>query len=233
MKRAVFLLLLWARCAGAATVTGNVVLTNEDGTVAKKVDHSGVVVWMEPVGGAPLPPPSPRMATMDQRNSMFAPHVLAIQVGTAVDFPNSDPILHNAYSNYDGQVFDLHLYEPKTTRRVVFGRNGIVRVFCNVHADMSATIAVLPTPYFAVTGVDGRFQIQAPAGSYRLQVWQERGQPESLARLEQRITVGAQDLKLPEIQIRQGAAQLDHKNKYGQEYFSAPNAHVFYPGGRR
>ena len=125
---------------------------------------------------------------------MFNPHVLPVQVGTAVDFPNSDPIFHNAFSNYEGQVFDLQLYAPKTTRRVVFRRPGIVHVFCNVHEGMSAVIAVLPTPYFALTGADGRFQIQVPPGAYKLQVWNEHGQPESLSRLEQRITVGSDDV---------------------------------------
>src|SRR5437867_614611 len=80
--------------------------------------------------------------------------------------------------------------------------------------------AVLPTPYFALTGADGRFQIQVPPGAYKLEVWNEHGQPESLSRLEQRITVGSDDVKLPEIQIRQGLAQSSHSNKYGQPYFS-------------
>ena len=233
MRRGIILLLLWAHCAVAANVTGNVVLINSDGTTAKKPNNSGVVVWLEPLGAVASPSASsPKTVTMDQRNSTFMPHVLAVQAGTPVDFPNSDPIFHNAYSTYDGQVFDLHLYAPRTSRRVVFRRSGIVRVFCNVHEDMSAVISVLPTPYFMVTGADGRFQIQAPAGSYRFQVWQEGGQPDSLARLEQRITVGSEDQRLPEIQIRQGGAQASHKDKYGQQYFSAPDAHIYYPGGR-
>ncbi len=233
MKRGIILFILWARCAVAENVTGNVVLTNSDGTTPKKSDNSGVVVWLEPLGAAPSPSASsPKTVTMDQRNRAFIPHLLAVEAGTAVDFANSDPIFHNAYSNYDGQVFDLHLYAPGTSRRVVFRRPGIVRMFCNIHEDMNAVIVVMATPYFAVTGADGRFQIQAPAGSYRFQVWHERVQPDSLARLEQQITLGPVDLKLPEIQIRQGGTQAAHKDKYGQQYFSAPDAHIYYPGGR-
>ena len=232
MKRAIIFLSLWAQCAAAATVSGNAVLVNADGTLAKKSDTAGAVVWLEPVGTAASPVPSDKAATMDQRNQTFVPHVLAVQAGTAVDFPNSDPIFHNAFSNYEGQVFDLQLYAPKSSRRVVFRRTGIVHVFCNVHESMSAVIAVVPTPYFAVTGADGHFQIQAPPGSYKLQVWHERGQAESLSRLEQRVTVGPTDTKLPDIQIRQGVSQSSHANKYGQPYFSAPDAHVYYPGGR-
>ncbi len=232
MKGAGILFLLWVPCAAAATVTGNVVLVNGEGTTVKMSDNAGVVVWLEPIGAAPVSATAGKTTTMDQRNQTFLPHVLAVQVGTAVDFPNSDPIFHNAFSNYDGQVFDLQLYAPKTSRRVVFRRPGIVHIFCNVHQNMSAVIAVLPTPYFTVTGADGRFQIQAPAGDYRVQVWQERGQPESLRRAEQRITLASEDVRLPEIQIRWSAEQPPHNNKFGQPYFAAPDAHIYYPGGR-
>ena len=138
MKRGIILIVLWAHCA-AATVTGNVLLISSDGTPAKKPGNSGVVVWLEPLEAAPpRSPSSAQTVTMDQRNKTFMPHLLAVEVGTAVDFPNSDPIFHNAYSNYNGQVFDLHLYAPGTSRRVVFRRPGIVRMFCNIHEDMSA-----------------------------------------------------------------------------------------------
>jgi plastocyanin len=231
MKSGVILFLLWVPCAAAATVSGNAVWVNADGTVVKLSDNAGVVVWLDPVGTA-APSGSGKSVTMDQRNQTFLPHVLAVQVGTAVDFPNSDPIFHNAFSNYEGQVFDLQLYAPKTSRRVVFRRPGMVHVFCNVHENMSAVIAVLPTPYFTVTGADGRFEIQAPAGNYRVQIWTERGQPESLTRAEQRITLASQDVRLPVFQIRRNADPQQHNNKYGLPYFSTPDSHTYYPGGR-
>ena len=53
---------------------------------------------------------------MIQKNKTFSPHVLAITMGTIVDFPNYDPIFHNAFSNYDGQIFDIGLYPPGTSR---------------------------------------------------------------------------------------------------------------------
>ena len=168
-------LAMWGPSVLAATVTGNVALVGTDGHAPKKRDSSGVVVWLEPVGGAPrLAPAQPKQATMEQRNKAFVPHVLAVELGTAVDFPNYDPMDHNAFSNYDAQVFDVHLYAPQESRRVVFRRPGIVRVFCNVHETMSAVIAVLQTPYFAVSNAAGRFEIQAPAGEYTLRFWDER-----------------------------------------------------------
>ena len=228
-------LALWCASALAATVTGNVVLLGPDGHAPKKPDYSGVVVWLEPVGTAARPAPvPPKPATMEQRNKAFGPHVLAIEIGTAVDFPNHDPMDHNAFSNFDGQVFDVHLYAPQTSRRVVFRRPGIVRVFCNIHETMSAVIAVLPTPYFAVSNAAGRFEMRAPAGEYMLRFWDERSQPDAVARLVQRLTVGEQSVALPEAQISASDQPLiPHTNKYGREYPQRPEDRVFYPGARR
>lgn len=217
--------------APAATVSGSVVLINSDGRQPKKPDHSGVVVWLEPVVGAPRPVPSPpKQATMLQRNRTFIPHVLAVEVGTAVDFPNDDPIFHNTFSNYAGQVFDVQLYAPQTSRRVVFRRPGMVHIFCNIHEEMSAVIAVLTTPYFAVTGPDGRFQIPAPAGEYRLQFWHERGQPDVVAKLERRLM---EDAVLPETRIVVSPGVPPHTNKYGHAYARRGAEYIFYPGARR
>ena len=218
-----------------ATLTGSVALVGSGERAGKKNrDYSGVVVWLEPTDPQRLPPPrSFQRAIMAQRNKTFIPHVLAVEVGTAVDFPNFDPIFHNAFSNYDGQVFDVHLYAPQTSRRVAFRRPGMVRVFCNIHATMSAVVAVLPTPYFAVTDAAGRFQIHAPEGKYRFQVWHERSDPETLSKLERLITLGSRELVLAEIKIsEQGYLAVPHKNKFGRDYPPAPGDHVFYPAGR-
>ncbi len=224
---------LLAGSALAATVTGNIVLVQPGGKKAR--DNSGVVVWLEPVNGAARRAPASGLrAAMTQKNKSFIPHVLAVEVGTAVDFPNADPIFHNAFSNYDGQVFDVQLYAPKTSRRVVFRRPGMVRLFCNIHDTMSAVIAVLPTPYFTVTAADGRFQIHAPAGAYRLQVWHERAQTERLQTLERPLTLGDSNTSLPEIPIsEEGYVAVPHKNKYGHDYRPPPPDTVFYPGGHR
>jgi plastocyanin len=220
--------------ARAATIAGTVVLVG-DARAAKRPDHGGVVVWLEPVGGAPRPTAgAPKPMSMEQRNQTFVPHVLAIEVGTAVEFPNQDPIFHNAFSNYSGQVFDVQLYAPQTSRRVVFRRPGMVQVFCNIHESMSAVIAVLPTPYFVVTGPDGRFAIQAPPGEYRLQVWHERTPPDTLLKAARALTVTAQDMVIPELHLTVSSEPvLPHKNKYGHDYAPRPPEHVFYPGARR
>src|SRR5204863_367127 len=110
----------------------------------RKENYSGVVVWLDPQVAMP---PAPGQARMLQKDKTFIPHVLPITVGTTVDFPNADPIFHNAFSNYNGQLFDIGLYAPGSSRSVRFKSAGIVRVFCNIHANMSAVIVVLATPY--------------------------------------------------------------------------------------
>ena len=120
-------------------------------------------------------PPAVRRARMDQRNRTFIPHVMAVQLGTRVDFPNNDTVFHNVFSFREGKRFDLGLYPVGTTRPVYFDRPGLVRIFCNIHSNMSAFIWVLENPYFAVTDQSGRFRItNVPAGERVVRVWHER-----------------------------------------------------------
>ena len=126
----------------------------------EKTSHlSDIVVWLEPLDPVGVPErPFPR-AQMLQKDKMFHPHVLPIVAGTAVDFPNADPIFHNAFSNYDGQLFDVALYPPGSSRAVVFRKPGVARVFCNIHPSMSAIILVLRSPYFARVNADRDYRI--------------------------------------------------------------------------
>lgn len=202
-------------------VTGHVVLVDShDRRVIRQQDRSGVVLWLTPLSALPVPAPSAKRAVMLQKNKMFHPHVLAIQTGMAVDFPNYDPIFHNAFSTYDGKIFDLGLYPPGTSRRVLFDRPGIVRVFCNIHESMSAIIAVLPTPWFAVSARSGEFLIRnPPPGEYLLHVFHERALPEVLERLQRRIVVAAGGAKLEPVRISEaGYLPAPRKNKYGLDY---------------
>src|ERR1700745_1307846 len=160
--------------SAAAAVRGRVTLIDTHEHAKGHLDASGVVVWLRTLNGDPDPLP-PHHVKMLQKSKKFAPHILAIDVGTTVDFPNVDPIFHSAFSNFDGQFFDLGLYPPGSTRSVQFKRPGIVRVFCNIHPTMSAAIVVLDSRYFGVTDKDGQFTLRAvPAGDYELRVFHER-----------------------------------------------------------
>jgi plastocyanin len=221
-----------APLSAAPLVAGTVQLTGSRAPqVQKGKDYSGVVVWLEGENVRPVP----RRADMLQKNKEFVPHVLAVAVGSPVAFPNLDPIFHNAFSSFSGQIFDVGLYAPGTSRTVVFRRSGVVRVFCNIHPAMSAVIAVVPTPHYAVSNKNGSFEIPDVApGDYQLRVFHDRATEETLEKLERRITVGEDKLILPPISVSEsGYIQLPHKNKYGKEYPAEGEDHVVYPGARR
>jgi hypothetical protein len=111
---------------------------------------------------------------MDQRNETFVPHVLAVTVGTTVDFPNNDLTFHNVFSLSKARRFDLGRYAAGRSKAVRFDRPGIVRVFCDIHSHMNAFILVFNHRFFAVTDDEGRYEIGAvPPGSYTLSAWYE------------------------------------------------------------
>lgn len=221
-SRACALALAIVSCSFAGTVTGRVELLSLH-DARKHPDNSGVVVWLEPLSSPTVIPAKAGRAQMVQKNKTFSPHVLAVSVGTVVDFPNFDPIFHNAFSNYNGQVFDIGLYPPGTTRSLAFRREGVVRVFCNIHPAMSAVIVVLRTPYFTTSAKNGSYAIDGvPPGSYRLHVFYERATEQTLTALTRAIDVsdaGADPLNL---QISEsGYLELPHKNKFGRDYPAA------------
>lgn len=219
--------------AQAASLTGTVELRDSRvDAVAKKKDFSGVVISLQKVGEAP-PALTTRHVTMLQKNKMFTPHVLAVSTGTTVDFPNADPIFHNAFSSYNGQVFDVGLYPPGTSRSVRFSRPGVVRVFCNIHSAMSAIILVTTAEYFTTTARDGSFQIDAPPGEYEVSVFHERATEQTLTALTRRITLGNEGQRVPAIAVSEAGYLLaPHMNKYGKEYPPAQDDQIFYPGVR-
>lgn len=213
-------------------VNGHVQLVfSSDPSVRKHQDYSGVVVWLEPLS-APLelPAKAPKVV-MVQKDKTFTPHVLPIMIGSTVDFPNYDPIFHNAFSNYNGQIFDIGLYPPGTTKAIVFRREGVVRVFCNIHPTMSAVIVVLKSPYFCVSNKSGDLQMTGvPAGSYRLHVFHERATEQTLEALTRTVEISDEHAQLPQISVSEsGYLQLPHPNKYGKDY--PPDAEPgSYPG---
>ena len=142
-------------------------------TVAGK-GISDAVIWLD-APSAPRPEHA-REAVLDQRNMNFFPHVLVVQVGTRVKFPNDDRVFHNVFSYHDGKRFDLGLYPVGAVKYVPFDQPGLSRIFCNIHSQMAAYVMVVDTPYFALSDGTGRFEIAGvPPGEYSSHAWRPGG----------------------------------------------------------
>lgn len=145
------------------------------GTIAVQVRDASssiedAVVYAIPDGR--VPPPARQTAIMDQKDRMFIPHVLAIQTGTAVQFPNSDDIRHHVYSFSPAKNFQLPLYKGNPASPVVFDKAGVVTLGCNIHDRMAAFIVIVDTPWFTITDGSGRGELRdLPDGRYTLHVW--------------------------------------------------------------
>ena len=136
--------------------------------------EANVVIWLE-APNAPATSPTQKVV-LDQRNVNFYPHVLAVRVGTSVEFPNNDRVFHNVFSFRDGKRFDLGLYPIGTVRRVAFDQPGLSRVFCNIHPNMAAYVMAVDSPYFGVSDDDGRFTLPSvPPGTYTYHAWRPGG----------------------------------------------------------
>jgi plastocyanin len=134
--------------------------------------HRRAVVYFETAPRGAFEDRDAARATLDQRNERFVPRVVAITVGSTVDFPNNDRTYHNVFSLSKTKRFDLGRYAAGHSKSVRFDRPGIVRVFCDIHSHMNAFILVFAHRYFSVTDPSGRYEIDGvPPGTYTLSAW--------------------------------------------------------------
>jgi hypothetical protein len=184
-------------------------------------DASKAVLWLTPVGVTVDPPqqkPS-QIPQLVQHNKMFEPSLLVVPVGGKVEFPNHDPFFHNVFSLFEGKRFDLGLYESGTTRFVQFDKPGISFIFCNIHAQMSAVVIALATPYYAISDTRGDLSIaDVPPGRYELQVFHSSVAPDTLHALTREVRVTSGTTTLGNLTLTETDVVLAHKNKYGRDY---------------
>jgi plastocyanin len=208
-KSVVVLSLAVAAPASAGTVRGRVEVIEKGGKRAS--DLADAVVWIE----GPKVKPRPSSATITMKGKAFEPRVAVVPVGGTVEFPNQDPVFHNVFSVSGENRFDLDLYKKPKSGAWVFQHPGLVRVYCNIHPQMSAYVLVRDNPFWARPSADGGFEIpDVPAGAWVLKAWHERAGEASQA------------VNVPEGGALDVALTLDgskwkrapHKNKFGKDY---------------
>jgi len=216
--------------AQEVTVTASVALTGQS-RASKGYGSGNVVIWLTPLEGTVVPASDPLASPprLVQRNKSFRPHVLVVRVGSQVEFPNRDPFFHNVFSLFEGKRFDLGLYEAGSTRKVLFDKPGVSYIFCNIHAEMSAVVIAVNTPYYGIS--DRRGQIVIPSvvpGRYMYRVWFEGGLPEAMNAMAREITISESTSTLGVLHLSASALPATHKNMYGSDYPPpAPNSPTY------
>jgi hypothetical protein len=117
----------------------------------------------------------PRTVLLDNKQCAFIPHVQIAGIGSELLLKNSDPILHTVHARIGKEtLFNVGLPRWRRVSKIL-DRLGVIKIDCDVlHTWMSAVIAVVSSPYFAVTDETGLFSIQdIPAGKYELEIWHE------------------------------------------------------------
>jgi len=197
-----------ARPAAAGTeVNGKVKVMGRPATAVVTT-----IIYAEPLDGKPSQ--APKLYKLRQKGKSFSPRVLAVPVGSSVDFINEDPIFHNVFSLSPPSPFDLGLYRAGKSKTRTFNAPALYRVFCNIHPQMTAVILVVATPYITEADAAGNYRLELPPGRYRITAWSERS---SEATAE--VTVASTGTTAPELTLDESHyVELPHKNKYGDDY---------------
>lgn len=168
------------------------------------------LVTLEPIGRKSKKRPA-RRRVIEQRGREFLPRLTAISVGSSIAFPNFDTVFHNVFSTSPAAPFDLGLYRAGEAREVTFTKEGVLRLGCNLHANMSAYVAVVSAPHYTVTDATGGFAFRHLApGKYKLSAWNER----SKEPVVKEITIKAGKNQL-EVSVSDDAAKGPPPDKFG------------------
>jgi plastocyanin len=150
------------------------------------VGPGAAVVWLKRLDG-PTPAPRAGVRVINQKNKSFVPRVVAVPVGSTVEFRNDDVYYHNVFSLSPSQKFDTGIYATGIAYRQTFKKPGLVELLCNIHASMRGFIYVVDSAYYTQPHPSGAFTIRGvPPGRYELNVWHET----SAEVLTQPVSVG-------------------------------------------
>ncbi len=114
-------------------------------------------------------------AVMDQVGKQFVPHLLVVQTGTSVEFPNSDTVAHHVYSFSHPNKFTLPMYKGTAHPPVTFEHSGVVTLGCNIHDHMLGYILVVDSATFAKTDENGSVSLSLDdPQDYEIKIWSPR-----------------------------------------------------------
>ncbi len=194
-----FALLALGAGVPAATFAANVSIeiTDRDGKPVPNVAISVRSHAEAAAGHGPGATGSSQMVTMNQKNLAFEPHLLIVESGTEVWFPNADDVRHHVYSFAKAKRFDMTIDSGTThSEPIEFDTPGIITLGCNIHDDMLAYILVVDTPYFGKTGGDGTAEFELEPGHYTLSIWTPRMPPRSQPEAIDLVVTAEQNLNL-------------------------------------
>jgi len=157
------------RTSGSSQVTVSGIVSG-----GGQIGPGGAVLWLKRLDG-PMPrivPPTNQVVT--QREKTFLPHVLAVPMGTTVQFRNDDRIYHNVFSIAKPNDFDAGIRATGATYTRTFNSPGAVEILCNIHSTMNGYVFVVDSPLYAKAQASGAFSIRGvPPGRYELAAWHE------------------------------------------------------------
>jgi hypothetical protein len=150
-----------------------------------------VVLYIsEGLTGAALTQPSTAVPVFDQKNCLYTPHVLAMDVGETFKVQTSDQTAHNIHPNPNPMTGNIPWNQSQPPGAPPIEKSWkameFIDVKCNIHPWMHGYFAVVKGPY-ATTDSNGSYTINnVPPGSYTVTAWQEQSGTQT-----QKVTVAA------------------------------------------
>lgn len=144
------------------------------------VDRDGqavadVAVYATRIDGQIQLQASKASAVMDQIDKQFVPHLLVVQTGTPVGFPNGDTVAHHVYSFSHPNKFMLPMYKGERHPPVIFEHTGVVILGCNIHDQMLGYILVVDSTTFTKTDENGKASLSLDKPEdYKIKIWSPR-----------------------------------------------------------
>lgn len=158
-----------SQSGGESKAPARYVVRGQSPSVPSGAGAGQIAVAVEFLDNKPQVSASDSQYVMAQENTAFVPSLLVVPIGAKVTFPNRDAFFHNVFSYSPPRSFDLGRYPKGETRTVRFEESGIVRIFCEIHASMYATILVSPSDHYQIINSRDGFSFPGlPAGRYRV-----------------------------------------------------------------